>query len=109
VAARSSSGSASFRLREGYTVSKLFLASAIVSVFGGCLWNGSPGGAVCFLPLSKKFIEDKLKNFALMSLAEEIVRHPTIDCVVWLLVATLMYMYNEKEQARQGKTTKCTV
>jgi hypothetical protein len=27
-------------------VSKLLLASAIVSGFGGCLWDGSPGGAV---------------------------------------------------------------
>jgi hypothetical protein len=26
-------------------VSKLLLASAIVSGFGGCLWHGSPGGA----------------------------------------------------------------
>ena len=49
----------------------------------------------------KSLPEDKLKNFALMSLAEEIVRHPTIDCVVWLLVATLMQIYNEKEEAGQ--------
>jgi hypothetical protein len=28
------------------SVSKLLLASAIVSRFGGCLWDGSPGGAV---------------------------------------------------------------
>ena len=27
-------------------VSKLLLASAIVSGFGGCLWDGSPGGTV---------------------------------------------------------------
>ena len=27
-------------------VSKVLLTSAIVSGFGGCLWNGSPGGAV---------------------------------------------------------------
>jgi hypothetical protein len=27
-------------------VSKVLLASAIVSGFGGCLWDGSPGGAV---------------------------------------------------------------
>jgi hypothetical protein len=27
-------------------VSKLLLASTIVSGFGGCLWNGPPGGAV---------------------------------------------------------------
>jgi hypothetical protein len=28
------------------SVSKILLASAIVSVFGGCLWDGSPSGAV---------------------------------------------------------------
>ena len=28
------------------SVSKLMLASAIVSGFGGCLWDGSPGGPV---------------------------------------------------------------
>jgi hypothetical protein len=27
-------------------VSRFLLASAIVSGFGGCLWDGSPGGAV---------------------------------------------------------------
>jgi hypothetical protein len=27
-------------------VSKLLLASAVVSGFGGCLWDGSPGGAI---------------------------------------------------------------
>jgi hypothetical protein len=27
-------------------VSKLLLASAILSDFGGCLWDGSPSGAV---------------------------------------------------------------
>jgi hypothetical protein len=27
-------------------VSQILLASAIVSGFGGCLWDGSPGGAV---------------------------------------------------------------
>jgi hypothetical protein len=27
-------------------VSKLLLASVVVSVFSGCLWDGSPGGAV---------------------------------------------------------------
>jgi hypothetical protein len=32
-------------------VSKLLLASAIVSGFGGCLWDGSPGGAVSVHPL----------------------------------------------------------
>jgi hypothetical protein len=34
--------------RQLYQVpeSKLLFASTIVSVFGGCLWDGSPGGAV---------------------------------------------------------------
>jgi hypothetical protein len=28
-------------------VSKIFVAYAIASGFGGCIWDGSPGGAVC--------------------------------------------------------------
>jgi hypothetical protein len=27
-------------------VSKIFLAYALVSGFGGCIWDGSPGGSV---------------------------------------------------------------
>jgi hypothetical protein len=43
-----------------------------------------------------------LKNFGLMAFEEEIPRQPSItDCVVWLLVATLMQIYNVQEQAGQ--------
>ena len=38
-----------------------------------------------------------------MALAEEISRQLSIDCVPCLLVATLTQIYNEKEQAEQGK------
>ena len=37
-----------------------------------------------------------------MTLAE-ISRQPNIDSVLWLLVVTLMQIYNEKEQAEHGK------
>jgi hypothetical protein len=36
-------------------------------------------------------------------LAEEISKQPSVDCVVGLLVAGFMQIYNEKEQAEQGK------
>ena len=44
-----------------------------------------------------------LKSFEIMELAEEISRQPSIDSVMWLLVVTLMQIYNDKEQAEQGK------
>ena len=36
-------------------------------------------------------------------MAEKISKQPSIDSVVWLLVLTLMKIYNEKEQAEQIK------
>lgn len=38
-----------------------------------------------------------------MVLAEKILRYPSSDCVVWLLVITPPQIYNEKEQAGQEK------
>ena len=38
-----------------------------------------------------------------MALAEEISRQPSIDSVMWLLVVTLMQIYNEEEQAEKEK------
>jgi len=37
-------------------VSKHFLASAIVTGFGGCIWDGSPGGAVSRWPFLQSLI-----------------------------------------------------
>jgi hypothetical protein len=34
-----------------------------------------------------------------MVLAEETLRHPSVDCALWLLVVTLMQINNEKEQS----------
>ena len=39
-----------------------------------------------------------------MALAEEISRQPSDDSVLWLLVLTLMEIYDEKEQDEQGQT-----
>lgn len=44
-----------------------------------------------------------------MVLAEEISRQSRVDSIVWLVVVTLIQIYDEKEQAHQGKDTKCTV
>ena len=37
-------------------------------------------------------------------MAEGISKQPSPNSVVWLLVVTLMKVYNEKEQAEKGKT-----
>jgi hypothetical protein len=42
-------------------LSKLLLASKIVSGFGGCLWDGSTGGGVCGL----SFIQSLLHTLSL--------------------------------------------
>jgi hypothetical protein len=53
---------------------------------------------VVVLPWAIKSLpEDKLKNFESIALAEEISKHPSIDSVMWLLVASLMQIYTEKE------------
>lgn len=44
-----------------------------------------------------------LKSFGLISLTKETSEQPSIDSVMWLLVVTLMKIYNEKEQAEQRK------
>ena len=36
-------------------------------------------------------------------LTEEISKQPSIDSVMWILVIIVMKIYNEKEQAEQGK------
>jgi hypothetical protein len=53
--------------------------------------------------LSQNLHEAKLKSFGLISFAEEISRQPNIDSVTWLVVITLMQIYNEKEQGEGYK------
>ena len=43
-----------------------------------------------------------------MALEEEMSRQSSIDCVVWLLVVTVQ-IYNAKEQAKQRKSTECSL
>ena len=57
--------------------------------------------AFCHCP--KSLPEAKVKRFGLILLAEEISKQPCIDAVMWLLLFTLLQIYNEKEQAEQGK------
>ena len=52
--------------------------------------------AFCSCP--KSLFEAKMKSFGLILLAEEISKQCSIDSVMWLLVLTLMKIYNEKEQ-----------
>ena len=51
----------------------------------------------------KSLPEAKLKSVGLMTLAEDILKQPSIDCVIRLLVSTLTQIYNKNEQAKQGK------
>ena len=52
---------------------------------------------------SRKFTDAKLKSFELMTLEEVISRQLKIECVTWLLVITLMHIYNKKKQVEHGK------
>lgn len=53
--------------------------------------------------LQKNLPATELMSFRRMALAEGISRQPSINCVGWLLMATLMQVYNEKNLAEQGK------
>ena len=57
--------------------------------------------AFCSCP--KSLSETKVKSFGLIPLAEEVLIQSSIDSVVLLLVATLIQIYNKKEQAEKVK------
>ena len=44
-----------------------------------------------------------MKSYGQIALAEDISKQTSTDCVMWLLVASLMQICNQKEQAEQGK------
>ena len=50
-----------------------------------------------FCPCLKSLLETKVNSFGLTVLAEEISKQPSLDSLVWILVVTLMKIYNEKE------------
>lgn len=55
-----------------------------------------------FCPSHNIMSESKLISFVLIFfLAKEILRQPSNDTVLWLLVITFMHIYNDKKQARQ--------
>ena len=68
--------------------------------------------AYCHSSKKKNLPPAKCKCFGLMVLTE-MLRHLSIDWVMWLLVVTPIQLYNEKEQANQKKfeeeryTRKC--
>lgn len=45
-----------------------------------------------------------MKRFGLMSLAE-ISRKPSVDCVTWLSVITIMLIYNKNKQTGKARNT----
>lgn len=59
-----------------------------------------------FAPLSRICLRLYWMSLGLISLAEEIFRQAAIGFVVWLLVVTLMWVYNETEQAGQEEIQK---
>ena len=64
---------------------------------------------VAFCSCLKSLPDPKVKRCGLIPLSEEISGQPSTDSVVWLLVSMLIRIYNEKEQAKQGKIKKCTI
>ena len=58
--------------------------------------------ALCSCPINLP--EAKLKSFILIWSAE-ISRQPSIHCVLWLLVVSVMQMYNEKQTKKQKQKT----
>ena len=56
-----------------------------------------------FFPCLNSLPETKVKRFVLIPLAEEILKQSSIDSVVWLSLATLIQIYNEKVNAEKGK------
>ena len=54
----------------------------------------------------KSLPEAKLKSFGTILLAEETLKQPSIDYVMWLLMVTLMKIYKAKGKAEQAKLQK---
>lgn len=63
------------------------------------VWARDLSFTVC--PCLKNLPEAKLEGFVLISVAEEILRRPSIDCVMWILVITLF-----KSTIRKSKSGK---
>ena len=56
-----------------------------------------------FCPCPKNLPEAKVKSFGSIASVEKIIKQPSVECVLWLLVAMLIRICSEKEQAKQGK------
>ena len=66
-------------------VSKHFLASAIVSGFGGCIWDESPVGAVSGWPFLQSLLHT-LSPYFLLYFVPPSKKHRSIHTVVFLLL-----------------------
>lgn len=58
-----------------------------------------------FCPCQKSLPEGKWKSFGLVAFTEEITKQISIDCAAWMLVDSLVQIFNKKEQAEQCKTS----
>lgn len=54
----------------------------------------------------KNFSEAKFKGSRLIPLVDEVSGQPHVDCIIWLLVITVVWIYNEKEQVEQEEMQK---
>lgn len=71
----------------------------------GLFFHRLPKDVAAFCPCLKNMPEAKLEGFVLISVAEEFLRQPYIDCVMWLLVVTLIQIYKKKRsQAKRNKS-----
>ena len=59
---------------------------------------------VAFCPCLKSLPKAKVKNFELILSSEELSKQPSIDFVMWILVVTLIKIYNERSKLRKEKT-----
>ena len=53
--------------------------------------------------VKKKLSEAKLKNYGLIAFTEDLSKQYNTGYIVCLLVASLIEIYNEKKQVKQGK------
>lgn len=56
-----------------------------------------------FCVFKKNLPEAKLESLGLIVFERKILKQTRFDCVLWLLLDTLMEIYNEKKQNKPGK------
>ena len=68
-----------------------------------CAYDILEKNMTAFHPCPRFLPEANLKSFGLIEFAEEILKQPRVDCVVWFINDHTMQTYNEKKKAEKGK------